>query len=361
MGKILITEAGVSPTENLIRSWNMAEIREEIIGISRNPYQLYGSKADVKKCIPYDYAFGDDYKEALLKIMKEEKPDLAVFMSDREILEVSKFREEIVDLGTKVFIPRHEVIDKCTDKFKSYTQWKKAGIKVPETIMIKNKQDLRAAFEKLGNEEGKVWIRSTIGAGGRGALPTNDLEFAAYWIDLYDGWGKFTASELLKSEKTVTWLSIWYEGELIVAQTRKRKSWGFGNRTLSGVTGITSVGETYSNKLVDKIAVESILAVDDKPHGVYGVDMTYDNAGIPNPTEINMRFFTTSHFFTEAGLNMAEIYKDIAIYGKFPTLTRNINPLPDGLIWLRDMDRRPVLTTMDQIRQIEISKKETFI
>ena len=147
-------------------------------------------------------------------------------------------------------------------------------------------------------------------------------------------------------------MSIWYEGELVVAQTRRRKSWNFGNRTLSGVTGVTGVAETYSCDTVTKVAIDSILAIDPKPHGIYGADMTYDFNGFPNPTEINIsRFFTTVYFFTKAGLNMPKIFKDIALYGEFPSLDKKINPLPDGLMWIRGMDREPLLTTEDTIKQ----------
>lgn len=51
--------------------------------------------------------------------------------------------------------------------------------------------------------------------------------------------------------------------------------------------------------------------------------MTYDKNGVPNPTEINIsRFFTAIYFFTKAGLNMPEIYKDLAIYGEKPYLEK---------------------------------------
>ncbi|PLR84034.1 carboxylate--amine ligase [Bacillus canaveralius] len=349
MEKILITDVGVAPAENVIKSWNESLKKQEIIGVSRNPINLYTSKAETKRHIPYEFAFGKDYKKSFLGLLEKEKPSLAVFMNDREIFEASKFRDEISATGTKLYMPRHEVIKACTDKYESYKVWQAAGIKVPKTMIIRDESDLKKAFNQLGNQEGKIWLRSTIGAGGRGALPTNDYDFAKNWIDIYKGWGSFTGSELLQSDKTVTWLSVWYEGELVVAQTRRRKSWGFGNRTLSGVTGITGVGETYSSETVDRIAMDTIFAIDKKPHGVYGVDMTYDQNDYPNPTEINMRFFTTCYFFTEAGLNMPEIYKDIVLYQKFPYLQKKVNPLPDGLLWIRDMDREPILTTQEEV------------
>ena len=153
--------------------------------------------------------------------------------------------------------------------------------------------------------------------------------------------------------KTVTWQSIWHSGELIVAQTRKRRSWNFGDRTLSGVTGITGVAETCSDPLVTEIALKSILLIDSHPHGIFSVDMTYDNVGIPNPTEINIgRFFTTHYFFSRAGLNMPEIYCNIALENSFPQINPKINPLPDGLIWIRGMDVEPVLTTLEALNGI---------
>lgn len=94
-------------------------------------------------------------------------------------------------------------------------------------------------------------------------------------------------------KETVTWSSIWFEGELIVAQTRKRSGWKHANRSVSGVTGVTKIGVTTSDPQVDDVAIAAIKAVSEKPHGIFGVDMAYDSRAVPNPTEINIsRFFT---------------------------------------------------------------------
>jgi len=347
MAKIIIAGAGGVPSENVIKSLLECEKKEEIIGMGSEPGDLILSKASKKYLIPY--AYEKSYKEKLLKLLNLEKPDLIHFQHDVEILEASKFRDEIQALGVKLYMPTHQVIENCVDKGKSASIWLKAGIKVPNTIDIGTPEDLKRAFDKLANNEGKIWLRAKVGGGGRGALPTNDYEFAKRWIDRFNGWGEFTAAEMLTAN-TVTWLSIWYKGELVVAQTRRRKSWNLGNRTLSGVTGITKIGETYSCDLVNRVALDSIKSIDPEPHGIYGVDMTYDNDNIPNPTEINIsRFFTTVYFFTKAGLNMPKIFKDIALYNEFPSLPKKINPLPDGLIWVRNMDTEPLLTTEEKM------------
>ena len=348
--KILIAGAGGAPSEGVINSLLKANDNEIILGMGSEPTDLILSKADKKFHVPY--SDNSEYKNCLLNLLRSEKPDFVHFQNDLEIYNASLMREEILQTGTKLFMPDHGTIDTCVHKYKTFLKCREAGIKVPTNIIINNEKDLKMAFSELGDENGKIWIRSSsIGGGGKGALPTNDFFFAKGWIDRYDGWGNFVAAEML-TPNTVTWLSIWFEGKLVVAQTRIRKGWTHGNRTVSGVTGVTKVGQTYSNKHVDKISIDTIKAVSSKPHGVFGVDMAYDKNGVPNPTEINIsRFFTTVLFFTEAGLNMPKIFKDIAIYNKFPEIKNKINPLKDGLMWLRGMDTLPLLCNEDYIKE----------
>lgn len=348
MKKILIAGAGGAPSEGVIQSLLFSTKDEQIIGMGSEISDLVLSKSEEKYFIPY--ADQPEYKNSLLTLLKSVKPDFIHFQNDLEIFHASKFKDEIENLGVKTFMPSHDVIDTCVYKYKSYLKFKEAGIKVPKNSLIHTESDLKKAFDELADTQGYIWLRaSDIGGGGKGSLPTNNYDFAKLWIDRYDGWGNFIAAEMLTAD-TVTWLSIWHEGELIVGQTRIRKGWTHGNRSVSGVTGVTKVGRTFSDPMVDKIAQEAIRAVSEKPHGIFGVDMTYDREGIPNPTEINIsRFFTTVLFFTEAGLNMPEIYKNIALYQEFPALEKKINPLKDGLNWLRGMDTLPKLLTDEEI------------
>lgn len=348
MKKILIAGCGGAPSEGVINSLLQSDKNDEVIGMGSEPTDLFLSNAKRKYVIPY--ANTPAYKGELLKILNKENPDLVHFQNDLEIFEASKIRDDIMATGVGLYMPSHNVIDTCVNKYKSYLVWNKAGVKVPKNLLLNGEEDLKEAFGLLGDSNGKIWLRaSSIGGGGKGALPTNDFEFAKHWIERFNGWGDFVAAEMLTPD-TVTWLSIWHEGELVVAQTRIRKGWTHGNRTLSGVTGVTKVGQTFSDEIVNSVALDAIKSIDPQPHGIFGVDMAYDCNGFPNPTEINIsRFFTTVLFFTQAGLNMPEIFKDIALHNEFPTLEKKINPLPDGMLWLRGMDTKPALTTEKEI------------
>ena len=349
MKKILVAGAGGAPTEGVVFSL-LKNPNNYVIGMGSEPTDVILSKADKKYYVPY--ANTNEYKDKLLEILNKEKPDLVHFQNDLEIYHSSLIREEIKATGTKIFMPDHSVIDTCVHKYKSYQAFKKAGVIVPVNITIDTEEDLKRAFKELGDSQGKIWLRdSGIGGGGKGALPTNDYMLAKSWIDHYKGWGDFIAAEML-TPKTVTWLSVWHEGELILAQTRAREGWTHGNRAISGVTGVTKVGVTVSDEQVTQIAINTVKAVSDKPHGIFGVDMAFDKNGIPNPTEINIsRFFTTVRFFTEAGINFPEIFKQLALGEKISIKKGIINPLENGLMWVRGMDTEPRLVVKDSLEQ----------
>lgn len=351
MTKIIITGAGSAQSNGVINCLLMDRTEPlEIVGLGSDMYDLMLCKAHKKILMPHSTQ--PNYKETLLKVLRAEKPNMIHFQHDKELSIALKFRNEIEETGVKMLIPDYNTIDTCVHKYKSWQKFKAAGIKVPENIVINNKEDLKRAFHELGNGDGTIWLRAmSIGGGGKGALPTNDFDTAIDWINNADGWGDFVAAELLMPQ-TVTWLSIWYNGELVVGQGRKRAGWAHSALSPSGVTGVTKVGETCSDTLVDEIAQKACLAVSQTPHGIYGVDMAYDKEGIPNPTEINIsRFFTTVEFFAQAGLNMPVIMKNLCLHKKFPQLPCKCNPLPNGLLWLRAMDTAPLLTTHEKIRK----------
>lgn len=348
MAKIIVTGAGSAQSNGVINCLLLDDEKNEIIGLGSDRYDLMLSNAHRKYLIPY--STDKNYKKVLLNILELEKPDMIHFQHDKELYSAMKFRNEIEHTGVKMLLPDNNTIDTCVHKYKSYLKFLVSGIKVPQNIVINSKEDLKRAFEELGNNTGTIWLRAmTIGGGGLGSLPTNNYDDAYNWIEKRNGWGNFLAAELL-TNRTVTWLSIWQNGKLIVAQGRTRNSWASSALSASGVTGMTKVGVTVSDSVVDDIAERACRAVSEVPNGIYGVDMAYDEEGIPNPTEINIgRFFTTVEFFARAGLNMPVILKNLCLYDKKIGDYPLINPLNDGLIWIRGMDTEPILTTESEI------------
>ena len=201
--KILIAGCGGAPSEGVVNSLLKCDKGDVVIGMGSEPTDLVLSNASKKYIVPY--ASEPSYETKLIKLLTHEKPNLVHFQNDLEIFEASKIRDKILATGTKLFMPEHDVIDTCVNKYKSYLKWKDAGVKVPTNIKLVNESDLERAFKVLADDTGRIWLRaSSIGGGGKGALPTADYEFAKRWIDNYNGWGDFVAAEMLTAE-TVTW------------------------------------------------------------------------------------------------------------------------------------------------------------
>ncbi len=341
--RVLITGAGGPAGINFARSLRLAPEPFHLVGTDANPYHLQRAEADARYLVP---RFDDpDYLPVLKSIVAESGVETIYAAPDVEVGVISRARDQL-GLGVRLFFPKHETIGICHSKYLSYLRWRSAGPRVPETFLLNRPEDLVQAFEVLGP---RIWIRSVTGGAGRGSLSTNRVEQAQEWIEFQRGWGAFVACEHLETA-SVTWQSIWLDGSLIVAQGRKRLYWEFSDRAPSGVTGLTGTGVTISDATVDRIAQEAIRAIDPRPHGIFSVDMTYDRDGVPNPTEINIaRFFTTHLFFTKAGLNMPYIFVRLAFGETLEFAPPLLNPLRPGLVWIRGIDVEPLLTDMASI------------
>jgi len=341
--RILVTGAGGAPALNFVRSLRLTGEPFHLIGADADPYYLQRAETDERHLLPRCDAA--DYLSLLNALLEETGAELLFAQPDAEIEVLSERRDEV---RTRLFLPARETVRTCMNKYASYECWRKQELRVPQTMLINTPEDLRLCFERFGP---RIWVRECKGAFGKGSLPTASYEQAQAWIDFHKGWGRFTGAECLERD-TVTWQSIWWQGELMVAQGRRRLYWEFANRAPSGVTGLTGAGVTVSDPVVDDIARQAIRAIDARPHGIFSVDLTYDRDGVPNPTEINIgRFFTTHLFFAAAGLNMAFIFVKLALGEEVALPSQRVNPLTPGLLWIRGMDKEPVLTNVDRIEQ----------
>jgi carbamoyl-phosphate synthase large subunit len=341
MRRVLVTGAGGSPAANFIRSLRQAPEPFHLVGTDADRYCLLRAETDSRHLVPP----ADDpaYLDVLNAIIKRERIDMVHAQNDHEVSVLSEYRDQ---LRARLFLPARETVRLCQDKFDLFERWRAAGLPVPDTALLRSEEDLQTAFDRFG---GALWLRATTGAGGRGALPVHDYDTARSWLEFQKGWGSFTAAELLEPD-SITWMSIWRDGELMVAQGRRRLYWELSRIAPSGVTGVTGAGVTVADPALDKIAPAAVLAVDPRPDGLFGVDLTYDHVGVPNPTEINVgRFFTTHQFFTALGLNLPYIYLKLALGEPPPPIARRHNPLPEEMVWIRGVDFEPVLASMGEV------------
>ena len=302
MKRILLTACGGPATLSYSRSLRDADPDRheyQLVGTDCDPFNIHRAEVDKTFLCP---PVGDSlYVPFLLDLVRREKIEFLHSQPEIEAFLIGQHRAEFLDAGCRLFMPAQASVELLRDKWRSYCVWRDAGIRVPETFFLETEVDLKRAFERLGRD---IWIREIFGAAGKGALSRPTFGTALAHMNSRGIWGRAVAAAHLASD-TITWQSLWDNGRLVAAQGRKRLSWAFGNRAQSGVTGLTGVGVTVAIPELDDLAVQCIRAADSNPHGIFSVDFTYDANGVPNPTEINIgKFFTTHHFITRTGCNM---------------------------------------------------------
>lgn len=333
--KIILTAAGGPIGVNVARSLNESMDDIYIAGTDSNSYHLHLTETNSRHLVP-SADRTNEYVEELNEITRQYDIDLVSPQSDTEVRVISENRSK---LDAKVFLPSPDAIRHGQNKYEANSIWERAGLPVPKTIKIEDKPTLQQAFDDIKSRP--IWVRK-ITATGRASLPCMKIEHARFWIDYWNGWGDFIASEFLPG-KNLTWLGLYKDGQLICSQGRERIEYIIPHVSPSGITGTPAVSRTVSRDDVNEISERAVFSIDPKPHGIYFVDLKEDKEGIPNLTEINLgRFNTTIYFYTRAGVNYPWIYLKLFYDEEIPKVKRR-NSLPPGLYWIRTIDTKQVL------------------
>jgi biotin carboxylase len=340
MKRILCTGAGGPAGINFVKSLLIAPEEMTVVGTEASEHYLYLMPTKTKYLVPR--AIDPAYIDRLNEIIRKEKIDFLHAQPDVEVEAISENREK---LEAPVFLPSKKAVLACQDKFESARVWKKKGIPVAKTILIKEEKDIDKAFEEFGSP---IWIRATHGAGGRGSTPASNRETALAWIRYWKArevsWD-FIAQEHLPG-RNIAFHSVWKDGELVTSMSRERLEYIYAYLAPSGIMGTPAVQKTVHNETVNKVGTEAVLAIDSNFSGIASVDLKENKDGVPCVTEINPgRMFTTSFFFSfaskiirkDAAINIPYLYTKLAYKEALPKLEK-YNPLPADVYWIRHMD-----------------------
>lgn len=346
--RVLVTGAGGPGGVNVTRALRLADEPIFLLGTDSSRYYIFLAETDARELVPRA-AEADAYLGRLREVI--ERYDIG-FVLPTNGVEIRLLTERRHEVPARLFLPRPETVKIAHGKYRSYRIWSKAGLPVPRTYLIENPADVDKVFEVI--ETRPVWVRGSgipgIGI-GVASLPCRKPEHAKAWVDHYAGWGKFIASEYLPGDN-LTWASLWRHGELICSQGRRRISYVIPHVSPSGVTGAPAVCHTIHRADINEIGVKAMLAVDERPHGVFFVDFKCDAADHPKITEVNGgRFGTTApHFYAKAGFNLPHLMIKLA-YGEDIGPIPKFDVLPPDLYWIRTLDCGPILISLNDIER----------
>lgn len=235
-------------------------------------------------------------------------------------------------------MPSLDVVKLCQHKPTASMLWHAAGLrKFPPMQIASSVPDfLDIANCQLGNP---FWLRSATGAGAKAATLVENQWTGLHWIKYWASCGEnieWVAEEYLPG-RDFCWTGVYRRGVLYASFARERLEWLYPHLAPSGRAGTPTVAVTVHDHQVNTYAKQAVMAVDDEPNGVYGVDMREDRDGIPRPTEINAgRFPTTSPLYSELGPNLVDLYARLGVGEAFEPWGDNIYPA--GVTLLRHID-----------------------
>ncbi len=345
--KVLVVSSGDATGLNFCRSLRVSD-KFITIGVDTTVEDHLTSEADERLLLPHPTS--GEFLEALTKLCHKKRPDLLYAADTNAELQII-FRAR-KGIPAPTFLPQPGDIV-AEDKWDTWKKLKAAGVPVHANALIQSPADIQSFM----TDKDHIWLRRRTGSGGAGSIATDKPHVARAWIDHHNGWGQFIAAELL-TKRTATWMGIWWQGVLQVCQMRERSGWKYQNLSPSGVTGITAVQKTMWDPELHELAIKCVRAVSNHPHGILGVDFTWDKEGVPRPTEVQpSRFYSSVHFLTAAGLNLPEYYCRIAKSG--PLSDAIINPLRNEIYWVKSVDMPGKLVSADEWHAVHIWNTES--
>ncbi len=344
---LLLTGAGTSAAENLVRSLRAGHPDMAMIGCHHDRFILKKSSCE-RRCLmprPGDMRFA----EALRHLVDRERIDLIIPTSDVDVGAISDLRD---DLPGRAFLPAHRVIQLCQDKYDLTALLRSKGVPAPETYAVSNLDALEGLFERFGSRR-PLWCRPRSGTCARGAAAVKSPEQARCWISLWNDMrgvppGSFTLSEYLPGRDFLC-QSLWKDGALVLINTFERLSYFGADNIPSGITSLSSLAKTVVDKGLVATCRDAVRAVDPAATGAFSVDLKEDRHGMPHVTEINAgRLLMAMTAFDRVGKHsMSLTYVRLGLGD--PVDLRDEYDAVEGYYMVRDLDTPPDIFHEDEL------------
>lgn len=334
MKRILVTGIGGTAALNFVRAIRELEEDIRVVGTDCSPYHIYLAEQVAKKYV-IPKSNEEDYVKKLNEIIVKEKIQFLHAQPDVEVERISEDRDKI---KAKIFLPDRETVKLCHNKFELIKHLSRERLPAAKSILIEGEEDVRRAFREM---RGRIWLRATKGAGGKGSLPVEEFDHARAWVDYWNGWGEFVAEEYLPG-KNLAWQAIFKDGDLITSLVWERIEYIISHVSPSGITGTPSVARIVVDEDVNEIATKVVHSFSEEAQGIFSIDFKGNKDGKPCVTEVNPgRFFTPSYMYVRAGINLPGIYVRLALDEPVPKLPK-FNAFKEKILWVRGIDVQPV-------------------
>jgi glutathione synthase/RimK-type ligase-like ATP-grasp enzyme len=340
MKTILVTAAGSIGAINYVRALRK-EMQVRIVGTDYYPLNAEMNSLDTFYKSPKHHTH--DYPALINRLVQTENADFVhpSIENEARVIAIHGNPETL----SKTYLPKLETSGLCLSKTEVCNTLSKQCLAKPALYYSKIKDNLEGVFKMFGSP---VWVRLQTGAGGRGSLACKTPETIHTWIKLITTLGKgkekdFIIQPYLKGND-YSFVSLWFNGNLLTSFSKQRLSYLFPHLSLSGITGTPTVSQIVHDCRVNETGVKAILAIDNEPHGIFCVDLKEDDGEV-YVTEINCKPQTTMFLWSYVAScmgckqhNLAAYYTQTGIAKAFPYELPKYDLYPDDWLLLRHVD-----------------------
>jgi hypothetical protein len=345
--RVLVTRAGTGASNNLIRSLKSGDPSLFVAGCHDDRFVLKKSLADRNYLVrPHgDPGFG----ESLSRVVAAEGIDLIIPTTDSTVRTVSALRGR---LACRLFLPRHEVIELCQDKYELTIRLRSRGVPAPLTYPVTDLDGIDELFHLLGPSD-LLWCRVRTGSGSVGALPVRAPEQARSWTRYWEDMRGVPATAFTLSEhlpgRDFFCQGLWNAGRLVLIKTCERLSYFVSGAEPSGVSSVSALARTVFEPGVVEVCTAAVRVLDSDATGAFNFDLKEDATGRPCITEINAgRFVSGTNILDLTGKhNMAVTYVRLAL-GE-PVEIREEYDVAEAFYSVRDLDAVPGIFHADEL------------
>lgn len=347
--RLLVLGAGTGASNNLIRSLRTGDLSLFIVGCHHNRFFLKKSSADRNYLVPpTSHA---DFAKSLQHVIEAEQIDLLIPNSDSEVSTVSRFRKKI---PCRLFLPRHQVIELCQDKYQLAVFLRSRGVPAPDSYPVSDLDGIEELFRRLAPQS-RLWCRIRTGAGSMGAIPVKTPAQARSWLTYWQEMRGVPATAFILSEylpgRDFACQSLWKDGTLVLIKTTERLSYVSAGNAPSGTSSIGTIHKSVYEPRVAEASAAAVRAIDGNVTGAFSVDLKEDGHGRPCITEINVgRFLSGTTIFDLTGKhNMAVTYVRLALDEAADF--KNLYDVAEDYYMVRDLDTLPDLFHAEELFQ----------
>ena len=339
MTNVLVTGAGGPFGVNLARSLNDAPESLRLIGTDANRWHLPLSICERTYLVPHASERAI-YAAALAEVIKAESIDVVVPSHPLEVRAVAELHRH---LGAAITLPRPSVLSIAEDKLATYKRLRERNVAIPAFLGLGAPGQVDEAFATIAGRP--IWIVGTgvPGIGLAGAeLACRSPEMARAWVEHHQGWGKMAAVEYLPGA-SLSWMAGFADGVLLAAGAQECLERVRSPEALSSRGAAPAVSRTVHRDDLARLAEHAVRAIDDKPHGLYLVDVKEDAKGALRVIDISAgRCSATTAAYTDCGYNFPWLLVRLARGDSVRPLPAPNTAIEPNVYWLHDLDCGPV-------------------